>query len=164
MILKTIVLAAALLAGTSVFAQGVAQKVEIVLTKTTPYCGGANPPAEILEEASKQKIPFGEKFYLIKGAQNTVKRRIIKAFTYDSSGVYTLRLPAGTYSIINAFGFNKVSTDKNRFDINCLQQLWKKPVYTFTVTAGKSNLFSSNITELCPYNVPCSKEKMAMPM
>lgn len=58
--------------GTVVMTQTKKQHTAIIISKTTPYCGGANPPEDILEEAKKKKIPFGETFYIIKGSKNII--------------------------------------------------------------------------------------------
>jgi hypothetical protein len=161
--MKIFFLLFAILSALATDAQPIKQKVTISITKTTPYCGGANPPAEVLTEASTPRIPYGEKFYLIKGTLNIANRKIIKTITMDAAGTCAVWLPAGTYSIINAFGFNKMSTDKTRFDISCLTAVWKKPLCSFTVKPGKRNTVSYNIDEVCPYAMPCQKGG-AMPM
>lgn len=162
--MKTFFLILALLAGVVVMTQSGKEKTEIIITKTTPYCGGANPPEEILNEARKQKIPYGEKFYIIKGGCNKIDRVIIDTLVFDSSGKRLKMLKPGCYSVINEFGFNKLTTDADKFDLVCLKALWTKPLFSFVVVKGKSETFSHNIAEQCPYNMPCHKGIIAVPL
>lgn len=136
----------------------------IIITTTTPYCGGANPPEHILEEARKKKIPFGEKFYIINGCKNSVNRKIIDTLTIDSLGICSLKLKPGCYSVINNFGLNTIKVDTSQYDIKCLKLLWVKPLFSFKVIKGKNDNFSFNISESCPYNKPCFKGHVALPM
>lgn len=136
----------------------------IIITKTKSYCGGANPSKEILDELKKEKIPFGEKFYLIKGSCNIINRKILDTLIFDSSGKSMLNLKPGCYSIIDKFGLNKPEADTTQFDINCLMDEWKKPLFTFEVVKGKNETFSHNVHEICPYNMPCRIGKVELPM
>ncbi len=154
----------AILIGTVVMTQPGKQLTGIIITKTGSYCGGANPPQHILDELEKKKIPFGEKFYIIKGSCNESNRKIIDTLVFDSSGKRTVMLKPGCYSIINDFGLNKPATDTTQFDMNCLLEEWKKPLFTFEVRKGKNETFSHNIHEICPHNMPCRIGKIALPM
>ena len=140
------------------------EKTTIIITKTTPYCGGANPPEEILNEAKKKKIPFGEKFYIIKGYCNSDDRKIINSLVMDSSGKGFSMLKPGCYSIINDFGYNKIDVDTSLYDMDCFKKLWETPLFKFEIVKGKSEIFSFNIEEQCPYNKPCYKGEIAVPM
>lgn len=140
------------------------EKTTIIITKTTPYCGGANPPEQILEEARKKKIPFGEKFYIIKGTHNSLNRKITDTLVFDSSGKCSAILKPGCYSIINDFGFKRLQADTGLYDMDCLKKLWMTPLLVFKVVKGKSETFSYNIAEPCPHNKPCYKGEVALPM
>ncbi len=153
-----------LFTGAAVFAQAIKQKTTIAITKTVPYCGGASPSQEILEESRKPKIASGESFYIIRGTRNINNRKIIKTINFNNAGKCTVLLAPGTYAVINAFGYKKLSTDTEQFDMTCLLSLWKKPLFSFTVKAGKSNAFSYTIEQQCPYNIPCSKKEIPVPM
>lgn len=162
--MKSILVLMSVLISTVAISQTQTGKTIIIITKTTPYCGGANPPEQILEEARKEKIPYGEKFYIIKGNKNTPNRKLVDSLTFDSSGKCLKALNAGCYSVINEFGFKKLAADASEYDIECLTQIWNTPLFTFKVVKGKAETFSFNIAEPCPYNKPCYKGKMELPM
>ncbi len=162
--MKSTLLFLALLICTVVLTQSGKGKTIFIITKTTPYCGGANPSEEILKEAKKKKIPFGEKFYIIKGYCNVADRKILDTLMMDASGKGVSILKPGCYSIINDFGYNKIDVDTSLYDMDCLKKLWETPLFKFEVVKGKSEMFSFNIAEQCPYNKPCYKGEIAVPM
>lgn len=135
----------------------------IIITKTDSYCGGANPSQEMLDEIKKKKIPVGEKFYVIKGSCNTSNRKILSTLAFDSNGKLKLSMAPGCYSIINEAGLNRPAADTSQFDMNCILEEWKKPLFSFEVHKGKSETFSHNIEEVCPFNLPCRKGRMELP-
>jgi hypothetical protein len=68
--------------------------------QTFPYCGGAKPTKEIVDECNTSK-PFANKvFYLRNRKLNTRTNNIIKTFTTDSLGNFSLKIRQGSYSII----------------------------------------------------------------
>jgi hypothetical protein len=150
--------------GCTVYGQHVKLKCGIVITKSSPYCGGAAPSEQILEELKKKRIPFNEKFYIIRGKINKMPRTFVKPIAFDSLGIVYLFLKAGEYSIIDEFRYKKLSADTNLYDINCLQKIWSTSIFTFTVEKIGKNIFNYNIIDPCSFNVPCSKEKKALPM
>lgn len=162
--MKSTLLFLTLLICTVVLTQPKKETTIIVITKTTPYCGGANPPEHILEEAQKKKIPFGEKFYIIKGYCNVADRKILDTLMMDAFGKGFSMLKPGCYSIINDFGYNNMGVDTSLYDMDCLKKLWETPLFKFEVVKGKSETFSFNIAEPCPHNKPCYKGEVAVPM
>ena len=162
--MKSICIQLALLLNFVVLTQCQFVKTTIIITKTSPYCGGANPPEYILKAANEKKIPFGETFYIIKGEKNTKNRVLIDSFKFDSSGKHVALLKPNVYSVINMFNFKKLDLTSKDFDVNCLTKLWTTPLFTFKVLKGKSQVISFNITEPCPYNIPCMHNKIALPM
>lgn len=161
--MKLTLLVSALFIGSITLLKTKKQKVAISITKTFPYCGGANPPQEIIDESQKMRIPFKENFYVIKGAVNLSGRKIIATLTFDSTGKKSIYLTPGTYSIIDDFGFKQLKVNAEQFDVSCMEQKWKKPIYVFEVKKGENLMVSQNISELCPHQLPCSKTKRALP-
>jgi hypothetical protein len=162
--MKNVFLFLVLLVCAGALTQAGMEKTTFIITKTTPYCGGANPSEEILEEAQQKKIPYGEKFYIIKGSCNVAGRKIVDSLMMDASGKGFSMLKPGCYSIINDFGHNKIDVDTSLYDMDCLEKLWKTPLFKFEVIKGKSESFSFNIDEPCPYNKPCLKVILPYPM
>ena len=162
--MKSILFLLALFFSDVAISQTASAKTTFIITKTTPYCGGANPPEHILEEARKKKIPYGEKFYIIKGSRNNKGRIIIDSFVISSYGRGFSFLKPGCYSVIDIFGYNKIIADPNLYDIECLNKLREEPLFKFESMRKKSVTFSFNISEACPYNKPCYKGKIALPM
>lgn len=139
-------------------------KTVIIITKTTPYCGGANPPEQILANARKQKIPFGEKFYIIKGSRNSSNRKLLATLLFDSTGKCFVQLQPGCYSVISEFGVKMPAADTSLYDMECLKKTWATPLFVFKVIKSKNGIFSHNIAESCPQNQPCYIGKIELPM
>ena len=162
--MKSTLLFLALLICTVVLTQSRKEKITIIITKTSPYCGGANPPEEILEEGRKKKIPIGEKFYIIKGYCNSIVRNIVDSLVMNANGKGFSMLKPGCYSIIHDFGYNKLDLDTSLYDMDCYKKLWETPLFKFEVVKGKNETFSFNVAEQCPYNKPCYKGQIHVPM
>lgn len=106
--------------------------------QTSSYCGGANPPKELLQQLATPMPYPGKTFYIKKGAVNDLTMPVVTSFTTDSNGHFSTRLPAGTYAIlvkeqlteINAADYqtNTLSVDKE-----CLAAWWKKPYYLLEI-------------------------------
>ena len=137
--------------------------VVFIITTTTPYCGGANKTEEN-KNLVKKEIAKGKTFYIIKGKQNTRNRKIITSFTMGKDNSGCIYLPAGTYSVINRFSFQKLLIDQNKYDIGCMQQLWATPLFSFTINKAKCETIVHNISLQCDYDKPCTKLNIDIPM
>lgn len=82
----------------------------------------------------------------------------------DSSGKWLTALKPGCYSIIDKTGYHKINVDTSQYDMKCLTELWERPFFTFKIKKDKSETFSFNKAEQCPYNKPCYKGKVVIPM
>ncbi len=117
---------------------GITYTVNGSVTQTSSYCGGANPPRELLRQLAIP-IPYPNKtFYIKAGTVNDLTMPVITSFTTDSIGNFSIHLPAGTYAIVlkeqlaqlNAADYE---TDTQVVDKDCLADWWKKPYYLLQV-------------------------------
>lgn len=140
------------------------------VTQTYPYCGGARPPKEILEQLAQPKPFIGKKFHVITGEKNTEGRKIILSFTSDSSGNFSFKLPAGNYSIIldeqvAAPDSKKFTSQFVKMDETCYKDWWAKPYYLLEV--GSANIkglnFSFNHKCFIQSDIPCLQYDGPMP-
>jgi hypothetical protein len=134
-----------------------------------PRCGGARLSPKQSEEAATPQPYSGKKFYVRKGNTNTTTAPIAASFTSDENGKFSLRLPAGTYSIIVEEQLNTIQAEDYRkddisVDETCLKEWWSKPYQLITV---KKNIVNLNFTfrKRCfiPSDVPCLKYTGPMP-
>ncbi len=135
-----------------------------IITKTHPYCGGANRTEEYLDNKLKKEIAAGEMFYIIKGKENTTNRKVIRSFSMGAANSGCINLPPGIYSIINKFSYQKLIINANNFDRECIEKLWATPLFSFTVYKKKCDTISFNITLPCEYDKPCAKLNNDIPM
>ncbi len=146
------------------FVQPPKGNILFIITKTTPYCGGANPSEEIVQESVRKKIPYGESYYIIEGSKNSNGRRIIDTLKLDSTGKVCSSLKPGIYSLINEFQFNKLVVDKDKFDFACMNENWSNALISFKVLQNTCDTITYNIAEGCPYIIPCSLLQQPIPM
>ncbi len=74
-------------------------KVSGKVMQTSEYCGGAQPPEEILEALLKEK-PFPNKRLFVRaGTVNKIARPILQSFTTNAEGHFEISLPSGDYCV-----------------------------------------------------------------
>ena len=129
--------------------------------QTSPYCGGAKPTQEIIENLAIPK-PFANKlFYIRQGKKNNTRNKILKKFTTDSNGNFSFKLPKGVYSIIVEEQLQPIKSKDyiNRFqtvDDSCLQAWWQKPYYVLIVQKNnKPLLFTFHHRCYINNDIPC---------
>lgn len=135
-----------------------------MVTQTFSYCGGAAPPKQILDKL-KTPVPYpGKKFYIRSGKINTVEAKIVRSFTTDSSGGFSVSLEAGLYSIIQEEQLNKINasdyTRQNQeADEQCLLEWWAKPYYLLEITSNNIGGLNFNFQHACfvSADIPCLK-------
>lgn len=138
--------------------------IVFIITKTIPYCGGANRTEDLETKSTRKKTVATETFYIIKGTVNTAGRSIIQRFSMGNAGKACIALSPGNYAVINKFSYQKLIIDKNRFDAVCLKQLWETPLFTFRVGKNKTETIVYNVEPPCEYNQPCAKLNNDIPM
>lgn len=132
------------------------------VTQTTRYCGGARPTQEMLDQMAIP-VPYpNKKFYIRKGSTNDLACKVIKSFSTDSIGLFSIYLEPGTYSIILDEQVRALNLKDYKFanivvDDKCLQEWWKKPYYILEVK-DKNNVeldFIFNHACFIPKDIPC---------
>ena len=102
------------------------------VTRSFAYCGGANPPQEVLKSLATP-VPYpNKKFYLRKGKVNSIKAGIVSGFMTDSQGNFSFEVPPGIYAIIleeqlEVIHVNTWNKPNLQIDEKCLREWWVKP-------------------------------------
>ena len=112
--------------------------------KTTAYCGGAKPSQDLLNKLAKPSSYANKKFYIRTGKVNSMAAKIVKNFTTDSAGVFSIRLKPGIYSIIVEEQLHPIKPDEyanqnQEVDVKCLEEWWAKPYYLLIVKKDRKS-------------------------
>ena len=142
------------------FAQKNTYQVQLHLTQTSDYCGGAKPPEEILQQLNTPK-PFPNKQVVIKeGFKNKngeLIGKITKVATSDSLGNIVVALRKGrTYFIID--GDKKimpVNTAQSHYDSLCWKKHSNTPDYVLSLKSKPITVKAINFKKYCPWKMPC---------
>ncbi|MCU0359650.1 MAG: hypothetical protein MUF75_02855 [Bacteroidia bacterium] len=138
------------------------KRVTLELLFTEPYCGGARPSPEILEEAQKQKPFAGRKMILIS------KTGKVDTLLTDAKGKIVVKLNKGEYTVFEPWRYYKSTfsgAPGNQFDQACLKAEWEKPTLEIKVTRKKASImFKNELQNYCDWATPCLLEIHAPPM
>lgn len=151
-------------------------RVDILVTQTESYCGGAAPSKEV-EDRLFTPVPLGgKKMFLKKGSVNNPDQKALAEFTTSRSGTIMTYLPEGTYLLVDEKKatrdyYKKLAQEyametKNFKAINmqCLDEWVATPDLVFTVAKGKPLSVSVNYNKDCEWkSVPCAKYKGMLP-
>lgn len=127
-----------------------------------PYCGGARPTDEILEEAQKAKPYANRKMILVSsnGAVDT--------FWTDVKGKLKIKVRKGEYKMYEPWRYYKQSfsgAPVEQFDLDCLKKEWSKATVEISVTRKKTNIaFTNDLQNYCDWSLPCLLESQMPPM
>lgn len=142
--------------------------VEISITQTSSYCGGAKPPPELIAEL-KIPHPLAKKtLFIKKGELNTFDSKIFLEVVSDSLGKVKIHLPAGKYFIVDELKkdtsfynnlikkYAKETSRCSAINKDCLKKWYEQPDFTFEIKEGR-NKFVVNFHKGCswkevPYN------------
>lgn len=136
-------------------------RVEIPVTYTRPYCGGARPTEEIEKEAATPKPLIGATFIWLSA---TGKADSVRT---DANGKLRLKLKKGNYKIYEAWRYRLYTPNNlpmDDFDKLCLRQEWEK--YSFEVTVVKKNytcVIVNPIVQVCEWSLPCLQAEVPVP-
>jgi hypothetical protein len=143
-------------------------KIEVSVTQTKSYCGGASPTAEVLKQLNTPK-PLADKTFIVrKGQENDLNEPIIAQFTTNELGVSSFRLPPGNYIITDIERadtkkftqlmetYSEPTENYGKINVPCLSNWLKRPYIKFTVNEGEPLQLSFNIRQNCDWEaIPC---------
>jgi hypothetical protein len=149
-------------------------KVTLMLTHTTPHCGGMRPTPE-MEEAARTPHPLSNaNVYIRKGAKHDLSAPIVYQGKSDTTGRIALKMEPGTYALV---GESKKDIEKFReiektygvrtahyepVDMQCLKEWFATPDLVFTV--NKDTSITLNFADKCHYNrIPCTRYTGPLP-
>ena len=130
-----------------------------VVTQTSSFCGGMPPRKEVLQELRSSKPFSGKKLFVKKGKINSLNKSVIKELTTDSSGNFSLSLPAGIYCIVEEYKTKK--SDKSAKSLKkrkCMEKQWSCCDYTFRLPDDKNKTIKINYHHYCEGKTPCDAE------
>lgn len=148
-----------LLFNTSLFGQKITFTFSIA--QSIPYCGGAAPTQEVMDETQKIKPYANKTFFIYK------KGKCVDSTTSNELGVFTVKLAKGSYNLYERW--KKVKTgpwgdDIAEYDKLCLEKEWKKVDVKISLSKAKKSIVS-NMTSaaLCFWQYPCRINKEMPP-
>jgi hypothetical protein len=143
---------------TSLFCQKIA--FTFTIAQSIPYCGGAAPTQEMIDETQKIK-PYANKTFFI-----YQKGKCVDSVTSNESGVFTVKLAKGHYNLYERWKKAKTGPwgdDITEYDKLCLEKEWKKVDITISLNKAKKSIVSNMTSSaLCFWQYPCRTNK-AMP-
>lgn len=104
------------------------------------YCGGAKPPQTLLDRLAIP-VPYPQKtFHVRAGNVNSLKAAVVAHFTTDAEGKFALRLPPGSYAIVQDEQLKvldpaRFADNTHAIDQACLEEWWQKPYSLIEVQA-----------------------------
>lgn len=141
---------------------GQKKTVNIDVSYTSSYCGGARPNDEMLAEMLKPKPYVDKKMIVVSG-----KGKAYKVKT-DAKGGFKIKLPQGTYKVMESWRYYQQSPNAGvlqHFDKACLKLEWEKETMQISVTKDQVIVTPKNeIIFYCDWAYPCLLESHIPPM
>jgi hypothetical protein len=75
--------------------------IELFITSTSQYCGGAQPSQDMLDMLAKPE-PMENKVLFVRKNTNDLRSKILYTITTNVHGRASLKLPPGKYSFVDA--------------------------------------------------------------
>src|ERR1700741_3306954 len=160
----------------SLTAQTSACKVNMRVTQSHNYCGGAEPTPEALAEMTKPHVLPGKKVYIRKGETNDSKSPIVATLVSDSNGAITVSLKPGKYCVVDEKKVNENYINEtykklkkgNQYQtpvkMDCLKKWLKIPDLVFTAEKGDLKVIPLNYVIPCSWNAtPCTDYNGPLP-
>lgn len=130
---------------------------------TNSYFGGMEPEQGELELLSKPGPYSGKVFYVRKGKINDLKSPIVTSFTVNSKGEFSIKLPIGTFSIIQKEQVKKLNLKEYQLGEyypvgkECLENWWRTPYYILDVKENETYDLEFNFHRRCfiESDIPC---------
>lgn len=149
--------------------------IQIALTSSKAYCGGAKPTPEILEKhQQKTSYPFA-KIILHEGDKNLWQSAGLIMLQADSLGIINFQLKEGTYSVVfedkkDTIAFEKLksgilnSPHFTGFTEDCLISYFDQPDAILEVNKTSKRNFEMNKVIPCYWNgYPCARYTGKLP-
>jgi len=137
-----------------------AYEVQVTISYTRPYCGGARPTPE-MEEAASRKNPYANQmFYWMQGDK-------VDSVKTDANGQLKAKLKGEKWVLYEGWQYYNQGPDGQsaaNFKAECLEELRRKPLLTINFSKSKPRVDTVlHIAYTCPYAHPCIKEGYAVP-
>jgi hypothetical protein len=150
--------------------------IEIRITRTSAYCGGARPSPEVMTDLQTPKPFPRKKLYLKKGEKNTFTTKIFMELTSDSAGKVNCQLQPGKYFIVDEFKkdtgyynrlkkrYSALTPNYSPIDKLCLKNWYEQPDLVFELKEGEVKDLTINFHKNCTWNeIPCIEFKGPVP-
>lgn len=143
-------------------------QVEIKATKTTTYCGGAEPTPEIEKSHRTKRAYANTTIYIREDSINTYFTEPYAVVKTDSLGLAKIALPEGEFVFVfenkadeNSFNqtLKLVAESSNYRSINelCFRRFYEKPEAKITVSNNGINKVVMHRHFECPWTqIPCA--------
>jgi hypothetical protein len=150
--------------------------IQIVITSTASYCGGARPTMEMEAELATPRPMPNVEVYVRAGTTHDYHQPVIFSGMSDEDGRIRLKLAPGTYSVVTKeknsdAKFRELlkqyaqETDQwSAIDVDCLNKWFQTPDLVMTVSDDGVSEYSLNIHQPCFWHsVPCANYKGPFP-
>jgi hypothetical protein len=150
--------------------------VTILLTQTAAYCGGAQPPEELLNALATPQPLAGEKMFIRSGNKNNPGETSIIEVVTGADGSASFFLNAGEYYVVFENKQDKTTYEEYKIkygsgsgyyepiDLKCLDEWLSKPELVFVVSDTMINPLTLNVYKPCSWNsIPCAQFTGSLP-
>ncbi len=148
----------------------------IFLTQTSSYCGGAEPPAELLNALATPQPLAGEEIYIRSGNKNNPDDTPLLEVVTGADGSATFYLVAGEYYVVFENKQDRATYEEYKLkygtgtdyyepiDLKCLDEWLSKPELVFVVSDTMKNPLTINVHKPCSWNsIPCAQFTGSLP-
>lgn len=141
--------------------------IELRITQTSSYCGGAEPTQEQLQRQFTPMPLPGKTVYIKRGKSNSSTDTLLIKVKADDKGFIHLKLAPGAYCVVEEFKTQPLVIPPNspmfQYNAECLEQRWKSCDEIFYVVPEGNQPVSINYHKRCGYEVPCGNYNGPMP-
>lgn len=142
-------------------------KVKGTVTSTNSYCGGAQPPEELLQDLKSPK-PMSGKVILVKmGKVNSEKCKVVKKLITNDKGEFEVMLKKGRdYIFIEEWKGMPYKLPKNtewiKWDAECYKKSYQTPDYVLH-KANRTSTIPMNFHIRCSFDPYCGQYSGPLP-
>lgn len=128
------------------------------------YCGGAQPPQQVLDSMNKPKGMAFARLFLKLGEDNREHVREVHRIIADTNGNFSIYLPAGHYCFVEGWKAKPIKLSLNQnIDSACMKELYNSCDYKLEVTNKNIRHLQIIFHRPCAYNQPCVIKKRSLP-